>query len=264
MKTNRLKLGIGSVIVLTVLGLTGYAQSKTETEDQANAKKLLKAMSTYIGSQERLSFKLDSNLEVVTKDHQKLGVASSGALVLDRKKGLHASRRGGFANVEMFYDGQTVTFLDNETKSFAQIQFTGPVHDLIDELRFKHQMQIPAADLLRPDFYETIMASVTDVKDLGSGFIRGQECDHIALRTYDVDVEIWIAQGERPYPCRVSFVTTKTAQAPRYTVDVIDFKAGEDVENAQFDFIPPQGAQLVEKGELKGFDELPEHFKGQK
>ena len=46
------------------------------------------------------------------------------------------------------------------------------------------------------------MTDVTDVKDLGSGVIGGKECDHLAFRAKDTDWQIWIAQGDEPYPCR--------------------------------------------------------------
>ena len=58
------------------------------------------------------------------------------------------------------------------------------------------------------------MADVIDVKDLGSGVIGGVECDHLAFRTKEVDWQIWIAQGNRPYPCRYVITSSKVAQAP--------------------------------------------------
>jgi len=45
---------------------------------EAEAKKLLKAMSDYLAGQKAISFAYDTNLEVVTKEHQKLLFASSG------------------------------------------------------------------------------------------------------------------------------------------------------------------------------------------
>jgi hypothetical protein len=69
-------------------------------------------------------------------------------------------------------------------------------------LRDKYHRPVPAADLLMSDPYKELMPLVTDVKDLGSGVIHGIECDHLAFRTKEVDWQIWIAQGARPYPCR--------------------------------------------------------------
>ena len=70
------------------------------------------------------------------------------------------------------------------------------------------------------------MRDVVEVKDLGSGVIGGKECDHFAFRAKELDWQIWIAQGDRPYPCRYVITTTKVDMAPQYTLTVSDWKAG--------------------------------------
>jgi hypothetical protein len=64
----------------------------------------------------------DSTLEVVTDQEQKLGLASSGTLTLNRPDKLHATRTGGFANVEMVYDGKTLTMLGKNANAFAKAE----------------------------------------------------------------------------------------------------------------------------------------------
>jgi len=44
--------------------------------DEAQARDLVRAMSDYLAAQDRLAFAYDATLEVVTKDDQKLAVAS--------------------------------------------------------------------------------------------------------------------------------------------------------------------------------------------
>lgn len=49
--------------------------------------------------------------------------------------------------------------------------------------------------------------------------IRGQECDHLAFRTAEVDWQIRIAQGDVPYPCRFVITTKTIAGWPEYTLE---------------------------------------------
>src|SRR5689334_16620436 len=79
--------------------------------DEADAKRLLKAMSDYLAAQKAISFEFDSSLDIVTTQQQKITLAASGSVVLNRPDKLHVSRRGGFANMEMSFDGKTVTLL---------------------------------------------------------------------------------------------------------------------------------------------------------
>src|SRR4029450_54501 len=85
----------------------------TDTSDTsaaaANAKRLFKASSDYMAAQKAFSFDYDSYLEVVTKENQKVGLASTGTMTVNRPDKIRATRMGGFANVEFVFDGKTAT-----------------------------------------------------------------------------------------------------------------------------------------------------------
>jgi len=234
--------------------------SLTVQADEADAKRLLKTMSEYMAAQKALSFDYDATLEVVTKDEQKLALASSGSVSLNRPDKIHVTRGGGFADVEMSFDGKTLTLLGKNLNLYAQTDVPGTVDHLVDELRVKHNRPLPAADLLLTDSYDALMRDVVDVKDLGSGVIGGVECDYLAFRAKEVDWQIWIAQGERPFPCRYVITSTFLAGAPQYTIQTRNWKTGNEVAATDFSFRNPTNADKVELEDLKGTDELPEHF----
>ena len=223
--------------------------------DEAQAKELFQAMSDYLAAQTAISFDYDTTLDVVTTDNQKLGIASSGSAALERPDKLHATRTGGFASIEAAFDGQTLIFFNKDANLYAEAEVPGSLDHLIDELRDTYHRPLPAADLLLSNVAEALMPLVTDTKDLGSGVIGGVECDHLAFRTEEVDWEIWIAQGERPYPCRYAITTTSVTGWPQYTVDVRNWKTGADA-NHDLAFTPPAGATEVAPKDLPDFDDL--------
>jgi hypothetical protein len=228
--------------------------------DEADAKRLLKAMSDYLAAQQAISFEYDAILEVITKDGQKLALASSGALVLDRPDKIRATRSGGHADVEMSFDGTALTLLGKNLNIYAQQDLPGTVDNLVDELR-KQNRPLPAADLLLSDSYEALMLDVVDVKDLGSGVIGGVECNYLAFRAKEVDWQIWIAQGDRPYPCRYVINSTFMDGEPQYSIQIRDWKAGDEVAATDFTFKNATDAEKVDLENLKGTDALPAHFK---
>lgn len=230
------------------------------TADEAGAKSMLKAMSDYLAAQTAISFAYDTNLEVVTKDHQKLLLASSGAMSLTRPDKFRASRHGGFANVEMVFDGKTLTLLGKDANLYTQVDIPGTLDHLVDELRDKYQRPVPGADLLLSNVNEELMRDVTDAKDLGSGVIGGTECDHLAFRAKEVDWQIWIAQGDRPYPCRYVITSSGVDQGPQYSIQISDWKTGTEVATDDFVFAAPAGAKRVDLKQLTDIDELPSHL----
>jgi hypothetical protein len=239
------------------------AVSPNASADAAQAKSLFKAMSDYLGKQTKMSFDLDTSLEVVTKDQQKLSLTSSGSLTMVRPDKVHMVRHGGFADVAFYFNGKTLALFRKDKNTYSKIDIPGSIEHLTDELRDKYQRPLPAADLLSGNVFDTMMPDVKDVKDLGTGFIRGSECDHLAFRTDEVDWQLWIARGDRPYPVRLIVTSKKVAGSPQYQVDVTNFKTGDQVSTANFNFTPPPDAKQVEPSELTSFDELPDIFKPQ-
>ena len=253
-----LKMGVRciSVPVLSLIVLLGALPEAKA--DEADAKRMVKAMSDYMAGQKAISFAYDSILEVVTKDHQTLALASSGTVLLRRPDKVRATRSGGFADVEMLFDGKTLTMLGKNANIYAQAEIPGTIDHLIDELKNKHDRPLPAADLLMTDVNGQLMPDVTDTKDLGSGVIGGIECDHFAFRTKEVDWQIWIAQGDRPYPCRYVIKSMQVADGPEYSIQIRDFKTGDKVAADDFGFPNTTKAKKTDPKDIP--DELPKHF----
>jgi len=248
-KKNTSHLGGASALLLaTSLCWPAWA-------DEDFARERFGAMSDYLGSQQTFSFDYDASLDVVTDEGQTLTIASSGAVAMERPGKISATRDGGFASVAFSFDGTTLTMLNKDEKVFAKADVPGTVEHLIDELRDTYHRPLPAADLLLPDVQGALEPLFTDVKDLGSGVIHGIECDHFAFRTEVADMQIWIAHGDAPYPCRYAITTKQVDGSPQYVLDVYDWAAGEDaVPAAAIDL--PADAREVAPNEVPDLDDL--------
>jgi len=250
---------------ICVMGLAAamgatIASSPFAFADEAFAKNRLKAMSDYMGGQQAISFDYDSTLEVVSKENQKIGLASSGKMTLSRPDKMHGTRTGGFADIEYVFDGKTLTFLGKHVNAYTQVEAPGTIDHLIDVLRDKYHRPVPGADLLVSNIFDQLMPEVVNTKDLGAGVIGGVECDHLAFRTNDVDWQIWIAQGSQPYPARYVITSPKVAGAPQYTIDVKSWKTGTAVAADAFNLQLPQEAKKVAPEDVPEADELPSVF----
>src|SRR5215204_532081 len=85
-----------------------------------DAAKLLKAMSDYTAAQKSISANFESDIEVITPELQKIQFTSSGQLKLNRPDKLRVKRTGGYADVELVFDGKTVSIHGNNAKSYVQ------------------------------------------------------------------------------------------------------------------------------------------------
>ena len=247
--------------VLAMVGLAGTANISAARADETHAKSLLKAMSDYLGAQKAMSFDYDVNLELVSTQQQKIALVSSGTMTLNRPDKFHLTRTGGFANVEMVFDGKTLTLLGKNSNLYTQVEAPGTIDQLEDVLRNKYHRPVPAADLLISDPYKELMAEVNDAKDLGSGVIHGVECDHLAFRAKEVDWQIWIAQGARPYPCRYVITSKKVTGWPQYTLDTWGWKTGAEVSPDSFKLEIPANAKKLKPDEVPELNDIPSLFR---
>ena len=254
--SGRKPLDIGKGVIVFVLMLTAMLFLPRHAHAQ-DASKVLKAMSDYLTSQKIISMAFDSDIEIITSELQKIQFTSSGQVLLNRPDKLRATRTGGYADVELVFDGKTATVLGKHLNAFAQADAPGSVDQLIDHLRDRYKVAMPGADLLLSRVYQELTAGVIDSKHIGQGVIDGIECEHLAFRTVDVDWQLWVEIGGRPIPRKYVITSKAVTGAPQYTLRIKDWKMDVQVAADTFAFKPPADARKVEFTALREIDEIP-------
>jgi hypothetical protein len=238
-------------LVLTML------VSVTPSAQAQDAAKVLKTMTDYVASQKAISATYDTDIEVITNDLQKIQFASSGQMLLSRPDKVRASRIGGYADVELVFDGKTLSVFGKHLNAYAQTETTGSIDQLVAGLRSHFGVAIPGADLLLSGAYDELMKDVLDAKHIGRGVIDGVECDHLAFRNHDVDWQLWVEVGSPPIPRKYVITSKAVTGAPQYTLRIKDWKTDVQVPADAFAFKPPADAKKVDFAALSDIDEVP-------
>lgn len=242
-----------SMLAATLLGFGPQALAR-----EGDAKAILKAMSDYLGSQQTIELTFDSAIEVITPELEKIQFTNSGGATLSRPNKLRAHREGGYSDVEMVYDGKTVSVLGKHLNAYAQFEVAGDVDQLIEALRVGHGISLPAADLLLSNPYDALVAEVMEAKYVGRGVIDGVECEHLAFRNFETDWQLWVEIGDLPIP-RKLVITSKTVNnAPQYSLQIKEWKTGIEPSADAFSFTQPTGAEMLSPDALIDLDELPQ------
>jgi hypothetical protein len=221
-----------------------------------DARQLLKAMSDYLAGQKTVSASFDASLEAVTPNLEKIQFNDSGTLLLSRPNKVHATRTGGYADVELFFDGKVVTVLGKNLNKYIQLDAPGSIDQLIDTLRDRGA-PLPGADLLLSDVYDTVVGDVIDAKHIGEGVVGGAECQHLFFRQKEVDWQLWVKTGPTPVPCKLVITSKAVGGAPEYTLVIRDWKTGVPADDAAFVFNAPSGSQKAGQDALANLDQLP-------
>lgn len=244
-----------SLLIVTAAFVIGLGPVTSARADD-DAKTLLKAMSDYMAQQKEFSFAYESTIEAVTPDFQKLQFVSSGKANVSRPDKIHVTRTGGFADLDVTFDGKVLTIYGKNLDAYAQVEAKGSLDELRDRLA-DAGVEAPGGDLLGSNIYDTLIADVTDAKHIASAFVDGVECEYLAFRTPDTDWQIWIQTGDKPIPRRYVITSKHVVQAPQYTFELRDFKSGAEAGTASFTFDKPASAKQVDLSALELVDELP-------
>src|SRR5262245_28997347 len=119
-------LGCGALLLAT---MSGNASAQA-----ADAERILKTMSDYLTTRKAIMVSFDTDIEVITPDLQKIQFASSGKLMLRRPDKLRFSRTGGYADIDVTFDGKTLTVYGKNLQSYAQFESPGTVDEIIARL----------------------------------------------------------------------------------------------------------------------------------
>lgn len=144
---------------------------------------ILKSMTDYLGSQNMLSASFESDIEIITPELQKIQFTSSGQIKLSRPDKLRVKRTGGYSDVELVFDGKTISLYGNGTKSYMQADAPGTVDQMIAGMQAHSGLGMPGTDLILSNAFDELMATATEGKHIGQGVIDGVECEHLAFRT---------------------------------------------------------------------------------
>ncbi|MFY9942197.1 MAG: DUF2092 domain-containing protein, partial [Desulfobacterales bacterium] len=69
--------------------------------------------------------------------------------------------------------------------------------------------------------------------------------DHLAVRSAEVDLQVWITQGDQPLPRRVVLTYKNAPGRPQFRADLSDWDLSPKLAADSFAFTPPAGAEQI-------------------
>jgi hypothetical protein len=249
----------GMQIIANAALATAVVVFTAQAARAGDAEALLKGMTDYTAAQTSISASFDSDIEIVTPELEKIQFTSSGKLQLSRPDKLRVTRTGGYTDIQLVYDGKTVSISGNNAKVYVQADLAGTVDQLVDLMQAKSGAAMPGMDLLLTHSFEELMSNVTQARHIGQGVVDGVECEHLAFRGGDTDWQLWIESGAKPVPRKYVITSKAVAGAPQYTLRLKDWKTDAVADADTFVFKPPAGATKVDldSGTMAEFDEIP-------
>lgn len=233
-------------ICLSMLGTVAATPAMSAEGIDPEADRILKSMSSYLAATGAFSINAEVALEVVTRTGQKLQLMSSETLLVQRPAAFRIHVRGMVADAEFVFDGKALTLYGRKANVYVQRPVSGTIDDAIRAFEFETGLTASGADLLFADPYAVLSEGVLSGTYLGTAYVDGIECHHLAFREDQFDWQLWIQAGDRPLPMRYVITSTWQTAAPQLEVSLRDWNTSPQLSDQPFTFSVPEGARKLD------------------
>ena len=240
----------------TTTAATNVAGEHTGRDPEAI--KALEKMGDYLRTLKAFQVRSETNRDEVLDNGQSVEFDGVADVIVERPNRLRADVVSDRQQRQFFYDGKSLSVWARRVNYYATVPAPPTIHELIDTLSSKFDIELPMADL----FYWSDRKStdhITGAIDVGSSQIGGVTCGHYAFRQEGADWEVWIQRGDFPLPRKVVIKTLTDEAKPRFA-SVLTWNLAPSFNDAAFTFVPPPDAKKIALVEVNGSES--EHSSG--
>jgi hypothetical protein len=218
-----------------------------ETGDLPDGRDVLGRTIDFMSSHDRLAFEALATYEAVQDNGQKLQFDMLFRVAIRRPDRIYWVTLYDDASTDTAWckDG-TFTLVRQPANVWGTITVPPTLADAVSRVSDEYDIPVPFVDLLSGDVRELWLGEdVESVDYIGEAWAEGYWTDHVALRKPGVDVQVWVRQGDEPFPVKMAIVRTAEDSLPGYSARFHQW-ATDLPEGAIPDFTPPEGSSRVE------------------
>ena len=256
-RISTLLLILTAILILAVQLIAHGAETDADDEPvlSEEASRIMVRMTDFISSAPAFSLISDTGHEVTQKNGHVLELGSHLTLAIQRPSqaiGRFDSRNGDISIIVL--DGETLSVYGSvdDIYVYDAMRQPGDIDASLEVLA--NQVGIPRQlyDFFSKDLTASLLNAAESGYYVGVSKIAGVMCDHLALRSEEADVQVWIARGDEPVPRRIVITYRELEGQPQFWAQFIEWDFSPELSDTTFTFSPPEGAQRI-----RLFSDLP-------
>ena len=235
---------VASVVASPARAADATSAAEVSAQDAAARARLI-AMANFIAGAPGMRVTMRSDYDAIQADGERIEFGARRQILIQRpdKFRVDAERSDGDRGTVVF-DGQWITAYKASENVYARVRKPGSVDQALVYMVRDLHATLPLARMFTttfPAFIEKRPTSVTLVEECT---LFDVPTEHLAVRSAEVDMQIWIAKGPEPLPRRVVITYKNSPGEPEFRADLYDWKVASP-DAAEFVFVPPAGAEQV-------------------
>jgi hypothetical protein len=211
-----------------------------------DARALLLKMGEFLGKTQRLSVTVRIAYDTVQTSGQKLEWHDVRMLTLSRpdRFRLETEKSNGARSLVVF-DGKQISAFDESGRTYAQAAQPGGVDETLVYFVRDLGMRLPLAVLFVSRAAGDLERRVKSVEYVEKTGILGAPAHHLVGRTDSVNFQIWITDGDQPFPQRIVLTYPNAPGQPEFRAQFSAWNLAPEAADALFAFAPPAGTSKI-------------------
>jgi len=214
-------------------------------QDQA-ARALLLGMAEFMARAPSVSVTMRSGYDAIQADGQRIEFGERRRILMQRpdKFRVDVERSDGERGAVVF-DGRWITAFNARENVYARVEKPGTLDQALVHMVRDLRATLPLARMFTTGFPVDLDKRVTSVVLVEECSLFDVPTDHVAARSQEVDMQLWIARGAEPLPRRVIITYKNAPGEPQFRADLSEWSVPAKLDAAAFAFVPPAGAEQI-------------------
>jgi hypothetical protein len=230
------------ILLATSLGAgIAYAQESKGHRD-SQAIEVLKNMSTYTASLRQLVIRGTAFSDARLDAGLMVSNSSEVELTIERPGSMRITSFDGVDKKDIYFFQGTLTVFSSDSSFYAQASIPKELEAAADFALEELGVDAPLMDLVYRDVSAQLLGSDDSIIYLADkSRVAGVNCHHIVIRGPEVDLQMWVEEGERPVPRKIVMTSKWESGSPRFTAHLA-WDTAPQINTDVFKFTVPQGA----------------------
>ena len=215
---------------------------------QTLGREILMEMADFLAGLERFGVTVRIGYDAIQPDGLKVEFMEVRDVTLARPSRLRSEETLSDGRTSfVLFDGAQMTTWDGTEQVYAQVEQPGTVDDALVYYTRDLGMRLPFAPLLLTRLPDEIERRLGFVDYVEANFLPvfGEAAHHIVARTAVSDMQLWIADSDKPFPLRMVVTYRNEPGQPRYWAEFSNWSQQPKTSKKHFRFEPPKGSRQI-------------------
>ena len=216
----------------------------------------LKEMSAYLMTANSMQIVSQGSLDVVTNNGQRIQLDATTTYKVRKPAGFVIDYDSDIKSRRFIYDGKNFTVYSPKLGFYSSVAAPKTNREVLATIYEKFGIALPLEDLFRwsDESHADRLQALRSAYNVGPATIDGVLTDHYAFREDNVDWEVWIQQGDQPFPKKVVIVDRNDPAKPTF-IARLNWTLNPAFTDADFTFVPDANAKKIQLATYQGSGE---------